>query len=92
MTAQHRGVTVKPASSADEAHAYMTGGERFWYIILCIVTFGWIYFRKIMVKKATLEALLLHDRIVAQRAAYLPPIPSAPAYATEVQRGMYPQG
>jgi hypothetical protein len=48
-------------SSATEANTVMTGAEKFWWYLGCVVTFGGMYFHKLSVKRATLEALLAHQ-------------------------------
>ena len=46
------------ANSPASADTVLTGAERFWYIVLCILTFGAPYFHKIVVKKSMVEALI----------------------------------
>jgi hypothetical protein len=56
----------------------LTGAERFWYILWCVVTLGWPYFMKVMIKKAVMEALEA-QRLAA--AVLPPPQPQGPAPA-----------
>lgn len=63
-------------STAVFADRIISTGERFWYVVLNVLTFAAAYFAKIVVKKAVLEALIAHDQYVIQASP--PPEPHMP--------------
>lgn len=80
----------KPMSVPTLASGQLTAMQQVLWALWNIVTLGAPYMLKILIAKAVTEALVMHDRITPY-PAYLPAPPTAPAYATEVQRGIYPQ-
>ncbi len=56
-----RGVQIVQRSTAHEACTVLTQSEKIWYYLFCIVTLGWPYFNKLVLKRAMLEALLAHQ-------------------------------
>lgn len=66
---------VKPPSVSAVAYAGMTTAERFWWVVCNIATLGYPWWRKSVMKRAFLEALIAHDRLY-QPAPYLTPAPT----------------
>jgi hypothetical protein len=66
----------KPLSVSMTAQSRLSGWESFWYCIISIMTLGAFYFTKILIKRATLEAMIAHDRIIQPGFPY--PMPGNP--------------
>jgi hypothetical protein len=69
-------------STAHEANMVMTGAEKFWWVLGCILSLGGLYFHKISTKRAMLEAVLAHqayNHLVGGTGTSQPPIAPPPA-------------
>jgi hypothetical protein len=80
----------KPMTPAALAETQLKWYHSLFWVVWNIATLGAPWLLKILIAKAVTEALVMHDRVTPY-PAYLPAPVTAPAYATETQRGMYPE-